>query len=103
MWPPLCRTSSWAPGTPCSVLCRRPATSAAGGTVVVTYGDVPLLTGATLTELVARHEGDGNAATVLTARVADPTGYGRIVRAEDGSVAAIVEHRDATADLLGHR
>ena len=71
-----------------------------GGTVVVTYGDVPLLTGATLAELVAQHQGDGNAATVLTARVADPTGYGRIVRAEDGSVAGIVEHRDATADQL---
>ncbi len=71
-----------------------------GGTVVVTYGDVPLLTGATLAELVAQHEGDGNAATVLTARVADPTGYGRIVRAEDGSVAGIVEHRDATAEQL---
>ncbi len=71
-----------------------------GGTVVVTYGDVPLLTGMTLAELVAQHEGAGNAVTVLTARVADPTGYGRIVRAEDGSVAGIVEHRDATADQL---
>ena len=71
-----------------------------GGTVVVTYGDVPLLTGETLAELVAQHAGDGNAATVLTARVADPTGYGRIVRADDGSVAGIVEHRDATAEQL---
>ena len=69
-----------------------------GGTVVVTYGDVPLLTGDTLAELVARHEADGNAVTVLTAEVGDPTGYGRIVRAEDGSVSAIVEHRDASAD-----
>jgi bifunctional UDP-N-acetylglucosamine pyrophosphorylase/glucosamine-1-phosphate N-acetyltransferase len=71
-----------------------------GGTVVVTYGDVPLLTGATLAELVAQHEADGNAATVLTAHVGDPTGYGRIVRAADGSVAGIVEHRDATPDQL---
>jgi bifunctional UDP-N-acetylglucosamine pyrophosphorylase/glucosamine-1-phosphate N-acetyltransferase len=70
------------------------------GTVVVTYADVPLLTGATLQRLVAEHAGAGNAVTVLTARVADPTGYGRIVRAADGSVAAIVEHRDATAEQL---
>jgi bifunctional UDP-N-acetylglucosamine pyrophosphorylase/glucosamine-1-phosphate N-acetyltransferase len=66
------------------------------GTVVVTYGDVPLLTGETLAALVCEHQDEGNAVTVLTARVADPTGYGRIVRAEDGSVAGIVEHRDAT-------
>jgi bifunctional UDP-N-acetylglucosamine pyrophosphorylase/glucosamine-1-phosphate N-acetyltransferase len=68
----------------------------ARGTVVVTYGDVPLLEGRTLGALVEQHEGDGNAVTVLTAQVADPTGYGRIVRAADGSVQAIVEHRDAT-------
>jgi bifunctional UDP-N-acetylglucosamine pyrophosphorylase/glucosamine-1-phosphate N-acetyltransferase len=69
----------------------------AGGTVVVTYGDVPLLAGQTLAALVDEHVTEGNAVTVLTARVADPTGYGRIVRAVDGTVAAIVEHRDATA------
>ncbi|HYN57629.1 MAG TPA: bifunctional UDP-N-acetylglucosamine diphosphorylase/glucosamine-1-phosphate N-acetyltransferase GlmU [Motilibacterales bacterium] len=68
------------------------------GTVVVTYGDVPLLTGETVAELVSAHAGGGNAVTVLTARVADPTGYGRIVRAADGSVAGIVEHRDATEE-----
>ncbi|HEX6888878.1 MAG TPA: bifunctional UDP-N-acetylglucosamine diphosphorylase/glucosamine-1-phosphate N-acetyltransferase GlmU [Candidatus Nanopelagicales bacterium] len=70
------------------------------GTVVVTYGDVPLLTGATLQALVAEHAAAGNAVTVLTARVADPSGYGRIVRRTDGSIAAIVEHRDATAGQL---
>jgi bifunctional UDP-N-acetylglucosamine pyrophosphorylase / glucosamine-1-phosphate N-acetyltransferase len=67
------------------------------GTVVVTYGDVPLLTGVTLRELVAAHHEQGNAVTVLTAEVADPTGYGRVLRDEDGAVAAIVEHKDATA------
>ncbi len=88
-------------GTGHAVQCALEAAGdVAAGTVVVTYGDVPLLTGETLTELVAQHEGDGNAATVLTARVADPSGYGRIVRAADGSVAGIVEHRDATADQL---
>ncbi|MBG6083952.1 bifunctional UDP-N-acetylglucosamine pyrophosphorylase/glucosamine-1-phosphate N-acetyltransferase [Zhihengliuella flava] len=68
----------------------------ASGTVVVTYGDVPLLTGEQLGQLVATHEADGNAVTVLTARLDDPTGYGRIVRNDDGSVAGIVEHKDAT-------
>jgi bifunctional UDP-N-acetylglucosamine pyrophosphorylase / glucosamine-1-phosphate N-acetyltransferase len=68
------------------------------GTVVVTYGDVPLLTGETLRELVAAHDEQGNAVTVLTAEVADSTGYGRVLRDADGSVAAIVEHKDATED-----
>ncbi|MDM7990501.1 bifunctional UDP-N-acetylglucosamine diphosphorylase/glucosamine-1-phosphate N-acetyltransferase GlmU [Arthrobacter sp. zg-Y877] len=66
------------------------------GTVVVTYGDAPLLEAQTLRNLVAVHETDGNAVTVLTARLADPTGYGRVLRAEDGTVTGIVEHKDAT-------
>ncbi len=65
------------------------------GTVVVTYGDVPLLTGTTLAGLVTAHEGGGHAVTVITADVDDPTGYGRIVRDADGYVAGIVEHKDA--------
>ncbi|KAF4405421.1 bifunctional UDP-N-acetylglucosamine diphosphorylase/glucosamine-1-phosphate N-acetyltransferase GlmU [Streptomyces lycii] len=70
----------------------------AEGTVVVVCGDTPLLTGETLRGLAAAHESDGNAVTVLTAEVPDSTGYGRIVRdAADGSVTAIVEHKDATA------
>ncbi|MFD4136590.1 bifunctional UDP-N-acetylglucosamine diphosphorylase/glucosamine-1-phosphate N-acetyltransferase GlmU [Streptomyces goshikiensis] len=67
------------------------------GTVVVVCGDTPLLTGATLAQLTATHEADGNAVTVLTAEVPDSTGYGRIVRDEaTGAVTAIVEHKDAT-------
>ncbi len=65
------------------------------GTVVVTYGDVPLLTGATLADLVARHVETGSAVTVLTAEVPDPTGYGRVLRDTDGGVLGIVEHKDA--------
>jgi bifunctional UDP-N-acetylglucosamine pyrophosphorylase/glucosamine-1-phosphate N-acetyltransferase len=67
-----------------------------GGTVVVTYGDVPLLSGELLAELVAAHDLAGSAVTVLTAEVADPTGYGRVLRDADGSVLGIVEHKDAT-------
>jgi bifunctional UDP-N-acetylglucosamine pyrophosphorylase / glucosamine-1-phosphate N-acetyltransferase len=68
------------------------------GTVVVTYADTPLLTGATLARLVAERAATGAAAAVLTARVPDPAGYGRIVRDERGAFAAIVEHADATPD-----
>jgi bifunctional UDP-N-acetylglucosamine pyrophosphorylase/glucosamine-1-phosphate N-acetyltransferase len=68
------------------------------GSVIVTSGDVPLLEAETLHDLVADHDKQGNAVTVLTARVPDPTGYGRIVQSEDGAVAAIVEHKDATAE-----
>ncbi|MCQ4080534.1 bifunctional UDP-N-acetylglucosamine diphosphorylase/glucosamine-1-phosphate N-acetyltransferase GlmU [Streptomyces sp. RB6PN25] len=67
------------------------------GTVIITYGDTPLLTADTLRALTAAHEAEGNAVTVLTAEVPDPTGYGRIVRADDGAVCAIVEQKDATA------
>jgi bifunctional UDP-N-acetylglucosamine pyrophosphorylase / glucosamine-1-phosphate N-acetyltransferase len=73
------------------------------GTAVVTYGDVPLLTGDTLAALVDAHHEQGNAVTVLTAEVSDPTGYGRIVRAADGQVTAIVEQKDATEALRAVR
>ncbi|MEV6007404.1 bifunctional UDP-N-acetylglucosamine diphosphorylase/glucosamine-1-phosphate N-acetyltransferase GlmU [Streptomyces sp. NPDC051976] len=68
------------------------------GTVVVTYGDTPLLTSDTLHTLVGAHETDGNAVTVLTAQVPDPTGYGRIIRGADGQVTAIVEQKDASEE-----
>ena len=66
-----------------------------GGTVVVTYGDVPLLTTSTLQTLVEHHETQGNAVTVLSANVANPTGYGRIVRTAEGDLERIVEEKDA--------
>jgi bifunctional UDP-N-acetylglucosamine pyrophosphorylase/glucosamine-1-phosphate N-acetyltransferase len=69
-----------------------------GGTVVVTYGDTPLLDSGTLRALLVEHGGRGNAVTVLTAVVPDPTGYGRIVRSASGEVEAIVEQKDATAE-----
>ena len=69
----------------------------AAGTVVVVPADAPLLRGETLQALVRQHVGSGAAATVLTARVADPTGYGRVVRDASGMVERIVEERDADA------
>ncbi|MFC0036758.1 bifunctional UDP-N-acetylglucosamine diphosphorylase/glucosamine-1-phosphate N-acetyltransferase GlmU [Actinomadura rayongensis] len=71
-------------------------TGALSGTVIVTNGDHPLLTGEVLAELVRTHETEGNAATVLTTPMPDPTGYGRVLRDADGAVTAIVEQKDAT-------
>ena len=66
------------------------------GEVLVTYGDVPLLSADTLAELVGVHRSSNSAVTVLSANVADPAGYGRIVRGAAQEVLGIVEHRDAT-------
>nr|WP_229661856.1 bifunctional UDP-N-acetylglucosamine diphosphorylase/glucosamine-1-phosphate N-acetyltransferase GlmU [Phycicoccus endophyticus] len=66
------------------------------GTVLVTYGDVPLLTGETLLALTQEHVATGSAVSVVTAHLADPSGYGRVVRDADGQVSRIVEHRDAS-------
>jgi bifunctional UDP-N-acetylglucosamine pyrophosphorylase / glucosamine-1-phosphate N-acetyltransferase len=68
------------------------------GTVVVTYGDVPLLTSQTLGDLLGAHQDSASAVTVITANLPDPTGYGRVLREADGTVAGIVEHKDATAE-----
>jgi bifunctional UDP-N-acetylglucosamine pyrophosphorylase/glucosamine-1-phosphate N-acetyltransferase len=67
------------------------------GTVVVSYGDMPLLRGQTLRELFDLHHRAGNAVTVLTA-TGDSAGYGRIVRDGDGRFLRIVEERDATPE-----
>jgi bifunctional UDP-N-acetylglucosamine pyrophosphorylase/glucosamine-1-phosphate N-acetyltransferase len=83
-------------GTGHALLQAKPDLAGRSGTVVLLSGDVPLLRPATLQALVRTHESRGAAATVLTARVERPDGYGRIVR-EDGRIAAIVEHKDATA------
>lgn len=70
------------------------------GTVVVMSADVPMLTEITLAALVDTHDRDGNGVTVLTARVTDPGGYGRILRDETGAVLGNVEHRDADPEQL---
>jgi bifunctional UDP-N-acetylglucosamine pyrophosphorylase/glucosamine-1-phosphate N-acetyltransferase len=82
-------------GTGHALLQAEPHLAGATGTVVLLSGDVPLLRAETLADLVQRHESAGAAATVLTARVSGPHEYGRIVR-ENGRIAAIVEHKDAT-------
>jgi bifunctional UDP-N-acetylglucosamine pyrophosphorylase / glucosamine-1-phosphate N-acetyltransferase len=66
------------------------------GVVVVTSGDAPLLDADTLADLIATHSTEPAAVTVLTTTLADPTGYGRILRTQDREVIAIVEQADAT-------
>jgi bifunctional UDP-N-acetylglucosamine pyrophosphorylase/glucosamine-1-phosphate N-acetyltransferase len=68
------------------------------GTVVLLSGDVPLLTSATLHRLIETHQGAHAAATVVTAIVERPYGYGRIVRTK-GRIARIVEERDASPEV----
>ncbi len=67
------------------------------GIVVVTYADMPLLRAQTLAALVREHAAAGNAVTVLTARVPDPSGYGRIIRDDGGLLSEIVEEADVSA------
>jgi len=71
------------------------------GDVVVISGDVPLLDAETLTDLIDEHRQRERAASVLSALVDDPTGYGRIVRNAAGEFHRIVEHKDAAEDELG--
>lgn len=70
------------------------------GDVLVVSGDVPLLDAATLGSLLEAHRSAAAAASVLTAVVDDPTGYGRILRDADGGLARIVEHKDAAPEEL---
>ena len=70
------------------------------GCVLVLSGDVPLLTKESIQALIAYHDQTGARATILTAEMSDPSGYGRIIRGRDGTVSTIVEHRDATPEEL---
>ena len=85
-------------GTGHAVLMAGPALEAFVGTLLVVCGDTPLLRAATLHALLEGHAASGAAVTVLSMRLPDPTGYGRIVRRADGSIDSIVEHKDATPE-----
>ena len=73
----------------------------ADGTVIVLYGDVPLITGDTLRALASAHQESGAAATMTTIVLEDPSGYGRVVRAPDGTVEKVVETK-AQGDATEH-
>ncbi|MCD8026730.1 MAG: NTP transferase domain-containing protein [Clostridiales bacterium] len=70
------------------------------GNTVILNGDAPFMDSKTIKSSLAQHTNDGCAATVISANVSDPTGYGRIVRDESGSVRAIVEQKDADEQTL---
>ena len=84
-------------GTGHALLQAEPFLKGATGTLVLLSGDVPLLRASTLATLIETHRARNAAATVVTAVVPDPAGYGRIVR-QEGRIAAIVEHKDASAE-----
>ena len=83
-------------GTGHALLAAEKALQSATGTLVLVSGDVPLLSADTLKTLVERHLTSGAAATVLTATLPDPQGYGRIIRSGE-QIARIVEDKDASA------
>jgi len=82
-------------GTGHALQCSAPALAGFAGDLLLLCGDVPLLRGATLQALVEHHRSQQAVVTVLTAEVADPRGYGRVIRGA-GGVERIVEEKDAT-------
>lgn len=68
------------------------------GTTIVICGDTPLITPKTMNALLEHHNATGAKATILTAIAENPTGYGRVIRSEDGSVQNIVEQKDASTE-----
>ncbi len=70
------------------------------GDVIVLCGDTPLITADTIHKLYEKHKHESNGVTVLSAIMDDPTGYGRIIRDDDGNFLKIVEHKDCTEEEL---
>ena len=70
------------------------------GNVLVLYGDTPFISAKTLQKFMEYHKENHLDATILTAKIEDPTSYGRIIRNKKGQIKAIVEHKDANAEQL---
>jgi bifunctional UDP-N-acetylglucosamine pyrophosphorylase/glucosamine-1-phosphate N-acetyltransferase len=87
-------------GTGHALMSAKEALQGFTGDLLVLPGDVPLIRTETLREFVQFHREGKFIASVLTADVANPYGYGRIVRRNDNEIASIVEHRDASPDVL---
>ncbi|WP_461225328.1 bifunctional UDP-N-acetylglucosamine diphosphorylase/glucosamine-1-phosphate N-acetyltransferase GlmU [Lacticaseibacillus suihuaensis] len=83
-------------GTGHAALQAEPMLGGKDGVTLIVSGDTPLLTAETFEKLFAYHQDKGAAATILTAQAPDPTGYGRIIRNDLGTVQRIVEQKDAT-------
>lgn len=85
-------------GTAHAVMQSKDMLAGKEGTTIVVCGDTPLIKGETMEALFQHHEETGAKATILTAQAEDPTGYGRVMRNEQGLVEKIVEHKDATEE-----
>lgn len=85
-------------GTGHAVLCCREALSGFAGSVLVIAGDMPLVRRETLASLLEARKEFGHAVTIATTTLADPKGYGRIIRDAYGNLEAIVEDRDCTIE-----
>ena len=85
-------------GTAHAVLQAEEVLSNLKGTTIVVCGDTPLITAETIKELLKHHKETNAKATILTAIAEDPTGYGRIIRTEQGNVKSIVEDKDANSE-----
>lgn len=83
-------------GTGHAVACAQSLLSGVGGKTLILCGDVPLIRPATLRGMLARHEARQATVTVLTTYVANPYGYGRVVKGEGENILRIVEEKDAT-------
>lgn len=68
------------------------------GDVVILNGDAPFIDSKTISDSLALHKEKGSSATVISAKVENPFGYGRIIRGDDGGVLSIVEQKDATKE-----
>jgi bifunctional UDP-N-acetylglucosamine pyrophosphorylase/glucosamine-1-phosphate N-acetyltransferase len=86
-------------GTGHAVLCAADALRGFEGRLLVVCGDTPLLQARTMHELIEGHAASGAAVTVLSMRLPDPRGYGRVVRTRDGGIDRIVEDQDATEEI----
>ncbi len=87
-------------GTGHAVLCAKDFFTNTAGTLLILCGDTPLFTGELLKNFVAFHENSKSAATVLSAIMPNPTGYGRIIRNVDSDFEKIVEHKDCNPSEL---
>jgi bifunctional UDP-N-acetylglucosamine pyrophosphorylase/glucosamine-1-phosphate N-acetyltransferase len=85
-------------GTGHAVLQAKTSLCKEKGVTIVICGDTPLIHHRTLQEMIKLHEQSGAAATIMTAEMEQPAGYGRIIRNAEGSVSRIVEHKDCTPE-----